>query len=1157
MLECNRLRGRKNYNQIDEDEDQFKNTWINNVSSYGITINKGDIIQLDTSCINTQGTVQDTIEILGEENENGYMDNKVNFDFSYYINHSGFNTIPLPFHLFQTYLTYGTKDYTDGDLVLNRGIGEPDFSNYSSNQNVTYNDQRQMPSQFVIVSGSINSGGGGVIQSAEYTSTQTAGWKIKAIQVVSGVLVNYQLIDAPFNQPKGKYNIIFDTGIQPPSTAMNIEFYTPDIEKASTKKLLLPDGSRYYPAAQNWSGCALIPDGNPVDSGNTNPSQLQPVYETRKKEVQIEIPAGLNTPSNLGEIITSQLQRPENIEGKLDDFVDLTAYKNPTIQTNSTIVSNCNFNDKTSIYSANNLTGIRQKFYSNIALKNPQKWEGLQWSRQLRYFGGSPNDDLNTGTGLTAGRGDFGNLSVGNLGLNACITRTFTTTNNLVVINKGDLILTNVRATETNIKNIAAGFRKTEQYYGNRNIEFSSNSTQYLDALAVSMDIGLYVDEVSAATLSSDNEGIVEQQRKRFMTGIEAAAKSPTDPIYLPVDFGFATEGNCRGTQPPYFEDSETTNDGQQLSHILVKSRYTDTYNGQELLDHLKSVTTSGLMRVGSDWTLQQMLYGVNYVELNKIAQAQNLAIVPIYLDNTEPEFDSGPYIAFVSHVITNKDQNIVYDKNLNTGWSIDSRNMPYGIPIGLDTSFIRNDAVAMINNNFSAEENSDGNPNLTITQFNAAQTFSDTPIDGGSTYLENYILISYINALGFPESEKFGIQTPIPRVPSSVVVNDINITFRSTTKPVYKLVLNFGEFEHPLTVTNLQTTSKNGMDVNSFTPYVSLGAYDIQYKFDAALSRFTLSDMNTPTRTGNGQPYENQDLRQYLGLISTAPEQQVINYSLSNASFSYNVFIPPDLPPTRTIATSVILSNNLVQSKKSLIDSQTGVALNSLGLFNSDNILSYQKYSDPLTISLTNTLLGKMGYEMSQYFPPIGNIQTKFNDFPTFKNTINSYKSFVEKFTRPLTTSAVFGGGEFQSLQVSYGGEPLYLIGGGNGSLSRPSVTQGGLTAFNLPTQLDYPYLCVYSSLIQGGTITTYHGGVNSQSKIPNMGIITRYNNAGSFFYGIQSSFAYTATKDFTLTDVQTDIRLPDGGRPRLLPHSSVIYKITKPYSQLMVEPK
>ncbi len=112
----------------------------------------------------------------------------------------------------------------------------------------------------------------------------------------------------------------------------------------------------------------------------------------------------------------------------------------------------------------------------------------------------------------------------------------------------------------------------------------------------------------------------------------------------------------------------------------------------------------------------------------------------------------------------------------------------------------------------------------------------------------------------------------------------------------------------------------------------------------------------------------------------------------------------------------------------------------------------------------------------------------------------------------------------------------------------ARPSVDQGSITAFSLPQKLDYPYLCLYSSIVAAGTNTSYFGGSDGKSKVNCVGYITRFNNEGDFFYQIASDYSFTATKDFVLTDVDTDIRLPDGSRPRLQPYSSVIYKIIKP---------
>ena len=65
-------------------------------------------------------------------------------------------------------------------------------------------------------------------------------------------------------------------------------------------------------------------------------------------------------------------------------------------------------------------------------------------------------------------------------------------------------------------------------------------------------------------------------------------------------------------------------------------------------------------------------------------------------------------------------------------------------------------------------------------------------------------------------------------------------------------------------------------------------------------------------------------------------------------------------------------------------------------------------------------------------------------------------------------------------------------------------------------------------------------------------MGYLTRENNIGDFYYNPQQTFEYTAIKDFTLTEVETDIRLPDGTKPRFEGHSAVIYKITKPLTSL-----
>ena len=76
-----------------------------------------------------------------------------------------------------------------------------------------------------------------------------------------------------------------------------------------------------------------------------------------------------------------------------------------------------------------------------------------------------------------------------------------------------------------------------------------------------------------------------------------------------------------------------------------------------------------------------------------------------------------------------------------------------------------------------------------------------------------------------------------------------------------------------------------------------------------------------------------------------------------------------------------------------------------------------------------------------------------------------------------------------------------------------------------------------------------------DGHSKTSCMGYLTRENNEGDFFYQPSTTFNFTATKDFTISDVETDLRLPDGSRPKLEPQSCVIYKITKPIQSVAPE--
>jgi hypothetical protein len=329
------------------------------------------------------------------------------------------------------------------------------------------------------------------------------------------------------------------------------------------------------------------------------------------------------------------------------------------------------------------------------------------------------------------------------------------------------------------------------------------------------------------------------------------------------------------------------------------------------------------------------------------------------------------------------------------------------------------------------------------------------------------------------------------------------------------------------------------------------MGAVNPSINFSPSLSRFQIQGLNTPMTIGNGLPTDNQ-----FDLDATGnPEQQCYNCNTTGqiASMNDGTFAPQVRQMSTRFIDSYsglgILSINLLDSLGDII------TLNKSGNFGGDyskktGILDPTQYPSNI---LEGTLLGKMGFKIGQLLPEYGSVFANYKDPVVFLSNVQNenfqtYLNRLDEVLSPMTTGAVIDSPEYQPTETNQQDMPLYGIGTNMGLQSRPAVVQASLTAQDLPTKLDYPYLLIYSSIIQGGTDTQYFGGLDGKSKLPCVGYITRNYNNGDFFYSLEQSFNYTCTKSFTLTEIKTEIRLPDGSRPRLQPHNSVIYKITKP---------
>jgi hypothetical protein len=227
-------------------------------------------------------------------------------------------------------------------------------------------------------------------------------------------------------------------------------------------------------------------------------------------------------------------------------------------------------------------------------------------------------------------------------------------------------------------------------------------------------------------------------------------------------------------------------------------------------------------------------------------------------------------------------------------------------------------------------------------------------------------------------------------------------------------------------------------------------------------------------------------------------------------------------------------------------MDSQSGLAIEGIGVYDTIGNLTQLTESD--SDKFEDTMLHKLGFDLNQLLIEIGDPQNFFINNFIFQQNF-TYEKTLKSFIKPITTGAYISGAQIQAVSLNQVSMPLFDLGTDTCILeATPDATQGAITAFRLPKKLDFPYLVVYSSITGGSCDTHFIGGSDSQSLLPAVAYIYRNENNGDYYYSLESDITFTAVKDFTLTDVEIDIRRPDGKRPRLNPHSAVIFKITKP---------
>ena len=1191
ILEANRLRSITVRNQTTTDP--YNNNWTNNVSTSGIPLSAGDIISIDAAAINTKGNnVSSTMEFRGTT-ENEFQDNNTILETSYYINHTGQYSIPLP--LREDLSFNGFRDANHGENYIIsatnmnyinlrcRQLGE--WSHYNITQKwspagVTalafgYNINPQM---FFAFSGSTIGGytEGGIYQIYANFGTNAQSETGVYIQVnttttegtTTGLIETWEVIEYDFAKMLGS-NWYYKPA-EPPQDCYISKTSAPTAKDGADIKVvfqypntlcsrqdMLPNGNRYYKGRTDFVGFGntnfgdIYPSNFEVPNSGTPPLVLgidgveNTEWKRETTETNLSVPIGFSTPVDVSSIITDQLHKPTFLT-KANNVGEFT-YINPA-STPALLIETPTFKPTTVGFTVGDgnkpewrgtYTDYMRNYYNSVYWEDPLRITGLSFFRQF-YYGLTNTDvknEINSGINQAVNCGDYNEQTVGRLGLLPKILQYFDNDRFLFDEQGGDQyfnfitsnnqrylpLRTNIKYTKANIAKIAAGFRIEEK---DRNTDTGLPTTADIpstlpsipyniatintDNMAVKLDIGVYVDEKSqAGTLNGEgerlnNDGLIEgisapnqqywlkdqQQKWRASSEYDKAALGNS-----PLTYRTTTIAADAGRTTSY-ADNNTMNadtfgfgDGQELPQIWVQSRWIDGLQARQQTD-FRSPLKANISDGLTDMIGANQSGSVGHEDMDMGYTYFPEITSALIGDRFERDFTD----PVTGEIIT-------YNEYLNWAIEADVAVMPYFADVDDPTW---------------------GNePYLAFYAFDRL----------GRSLESAYQIPKLTYAIAteqIPYGEFFGFDCSFTRNKAVFFQN-----LQQKTEMTDGSIKIGGE-----TLPNRTSTFKAA-------PLGMIGAVNPNIQFDGTKSRFEINGLSTPMTIGN-----NFMTSAFGAKVATDdPETEV--YATGRIGSNYSIF-------TKNFGGTTPVNISAPQMRQevgTVLDSFSGIAIESVTIVSSKDgsLLKLSEYNSTNEFLYNNTLLSKMGFNLEQLLPPIGQVQARFLP-STFIDPLNlSYSTDYNLLVKPFTTNSYISSAEYQPTATDMNRFPLYALGTAQDIQAQPSVQTASLVARNLPSKLDFPYLMVYTNL--GGEML-YYGGVDSHSRLPCLAYISRNYTAGDYFYLPAGSFNLTITRDFVLTEIQTDIRLPDGSRPYLSPHSSVIYKLIRaPPPQQQIE--
>jgi hypothetical protein len=753
----------------------------------------------------------------------------------------------------------------------------------------------------------------------------------------------------------------------------------------------------------------------------------------------------------------------------------------------------------------------RRSYYSSIAYAAPERFTGLQLFRNFYY--GANNSDfqnvINTGINQTQITTPFGNQEVGQLGNRVCCLNNLPTAggqngNAFCKFSRGKLILTNMLWNQDTLETLADGFKKNERYLNGFTTQEAFNSEDYKRYAGVFLDFNQYDDQTSYKKDVRNNiDGSLNYFGSRGNYDQNSSNWLINTQTFAPVIDDTTTEKfPCFGQQR-----DGSPNSGIELEGLWVQSRWREEFLTMNINGVAKPAD-------GVDYNqlLQELTTGAIYDGNFSLPDPNNAnSGLPEMLKN------NGTTQEYTGDQLT-------YDALIEMAREFDIAAIP-----------IWNRA----DGNVFKEDNPLNRPYIAF--------ISAVNVDDPATILP----ADYDYQLGVPEEARWDFNKGIEQT-----------WFISKWNAQYGFPIGFDNSftrNRAVQFSNLQRTIElDPKDESSYAGVGMIGAVNPAIKYDELAGRFEIEGLNSGMTIGNGNlqqpPLEleatddPEQLCYNVGVIGNI--QPYMNPSGTNQPTPpYTPFAPDKYFPCldmRQLASSIVASQSGVSILDIIVyfpDDDPNDPDAGIGLLASD---TDETTTNQIGFYYKDSLFDKMGFEKSQLLPNVGSSQSFFTNNLEFRGTSGTYGAAYQN-SLPMTTGQYISSAEIQAASVNSIDMPSYDLGINFFRSARPDVQPASITAFRIPDKLNYPYLNIYSDIATAGADTTYYGGVDSQQKIPCLGFMTRNYNNGDYFYALESTFNYTATKPFVITDITTDIRLPDGRRPVLDPNSAVIYKIQK----------